>query len=92
MTLANTLPILLGLAWLLPLVSFVLIVFFGKHMGRHGWGPVFGQRGDYFRLCAVADCPGHLAVELSAGRCASWGRAGSGNRFHRSRSIAVSPD
>ena len=36
MNLASTLPVLLGLAWLLPLVSFVLIVFFGPRMGPHG--------------------------------------------------------
>ena len=30
------LPTLLGLAWLLPLASFVLIVFFGKRMGHGG--------------------------------------------------------
>jgi proton-translocating NADH-quinone oxidoreductase chain L len=36
MDLAATLPMLLGVAWLLPLASFVLIVFFGQHMGRHG--------------------------------------------------------
>ena len=36
MNLASTLPVLLGLAWLLPLVSFALIVFFGPRMGPHG--------------------------------------------------------
>ncbi|HEV2968915.1 MAG TPA: NADH-quinone oxidoreductase subunit L [Pirellulales bacterium] len=36
MNLAATLPVLLGLAWLLPLVSFALIVFFGPRMGKHG--------------------------------------------------------
>ena len=36
MNLASTLPMLLGLAWLLPLVSFALIVFFGPRMGQHG--------------------------------------------------------
>jgi len=30
------LPTLLGTAWLLPLASFVLIVFFGKRMGHGG--------------------------------------------------------
>ena len=30
------LPRLLGLAWLLPLVSFALIVFWGRRMGRGG--------------------------------------------------------
>ena len=36
MNLASTLPLLLGLAWLLPLVSFTLIVLFGPRMGQHG--------------------------------------------------------
>ena len=36
MTLASVLPLLLGLAWLLPLASFTLIVFFGRRMGAHG--------------------------------------------------------
>ena len=36
MDLTQTLPILLGLAWLLPLVSFALIVLFGPRMGKAG--------------------------------------------------------
>lgn len=36
MELTSTLPLLLGLAWLLPLASFVLIVFFGPRMGKSG--------------------------------------------------------
>ncbi len=36
MNLASTLPALLGTAWLLPLASFVLIVFLGPRMGKHG--------------------------------------------------------
>ena len=36
MDLATQLPQLLGLAWLLPLASFVLILFFGPRMGHHG--------------------------------------------------------
>ncbi len=36
MNLDSTLPVLLGLAWLLPLVSFTLIVLFGHRMGPHG--------------------------------------------------------
>jgi len=36
MDLGTTLPLLLGLAWLLPLASFVLIVFFGPRMGKAG--------------------------------------------------------
>ncbi len=35
-TLNTLLPALLGLAWLLPLASFLLIVFFGKRMGHGG--------------------------------------------------------
>ena len=33
---ASTLPTLLMWAWLVPLISFVFILFFGKHMGSHG--------------------------------------------------------
>ncbi|MFM9058952.1 MAG: NADH-quinone oxidoreductase subunit L [Planctomycetaceae bacterium] len=33
---ALRLPTLLGLAWLVPLVSFVAILFFGPRMGKHG--------------------------------------------------------
>ena len=33
---AIQLPLLLGLAWLVPLVSFVAILFFGPKMGPHG--------------------------------------------------------
>jgi len=36
MDLASQLPMLLGLAWLAPLVSFVAILFFGPRMGHHG--------------------------------------------------------
>ncbi len=36
MDLNTLLPTLLGLAWLLPLASFALIVFFGKRMGHGG--------------------------------------------------------
>ena len=36
MDLATTLPTLLGLAWIVPLVSFVAILFFGPRMGPHG--------------------------------------------------------
>jgi NADH:ubiquinone oxidoreductase subunit 5 (subunit L)/multisubunit Na+/H+ antiporter MnhA subunit len=36
MDLASQLPLLLGLAWLTPLASFVAILFFGPKMGPHG--------------------------------------------------------
>lgn len=36
MDLSSQLPLLLGLAWLTPLVSFVAILFFGPRMGPHG--------------------------------------------------------
>jgi len=36
MQLAAQLPLLLGLAWLTPLASFVAILFFGPRMGKHG--------------------------------------------------------
>ncbi len=37
MFLTTTLPLLLLLAWLLPLASFALIVFFGRRMGKAGY-------------------------------------------------------
>jgi hypothetical protein len=36
MDIAAQLPMLLGLAWLAPLASFVAILFFGPRMGPHG--------------------------------------------------------
>ena len=36
MDIAAQLPMLLGLAWLAPLASFVAILFFGPRMGHHG--------------------------------------------------------
>ncbi len=38
MAAAQLLPILLGIAWLIPLASFVAILFFGTRMGAHGKG------------------------------------------------------
>lgn len=38
MSIENLLPLLLGLAWLVPLASFVAILFFGPRMGAHGKG------------------------------------------------------
>jgi NADH-quinone oxidoreductase subunit L len=38
MDINQTLPMLLGLAWLLPLASFALIVLFGPRMGKSGRG------------------------------------------------------
>lgn len=40
-TLESSLPLLLGMAWLLPLVSFTLIVLFGPRMGKHGIGAAY---------------------------------------------------
>ncbi len=54
MSLANTLPLLLGLAWLLPLASFTLIVFFGKRMGRHGIGAGYLASGAIISACALS--------------------------------------
>ncbi len=34
----TTLPVLLGIAWLVPLASFTLILLFGPRMGKHGQG------------------------------------------------------
>lgn len=59
MNLSSTLPTLLGIAWLLPLASFVLILFFGKHMGSHGKGASYVACGAIigaFVLSAVSLC------------------------------------
>jgi NADH-quinone oxidoreductase subunit L len=41
----DLLPTLLGLAWLVPLVSFTLILFFGPRMGKHGIGAGYVATG-----------------------------------------------
>jgi NADH-quinone oxidoreductase subunit L len=41
MDLGYWLPLLLGVAWLLPLASFTIIVFFGPRMGKHGVGAAY---------------------------------------------------
>jgi hypothetical protein len=45
MNLPTTLPTLLGLAWLLPLASFVFVLFFGKYVGKHGKGASYIASG-----------------------------------------------
>lgn len=57
MELATLLPLLLVLAWLLPLVSFALIVLLGPRMGKHGQGAgvlATGAIGTAFVLSAIA--------------------------------------
>ncbi len=51
---ATTLPVLLGLAWLLPLASFVLIVFFGRHMGHHGKAAAYVACGAIISGCVLS--------------------------------------
>ena len=60
MNLTTLLPTLLGLAWLLPLASFVFIVFFGKRMG-HG-----GKAAGYLATAAIA---GGFVLSLAALIC-----------------------
>ncbi|MCX7670227.1 MAG: NADH-quinone oxidoreductase subunit L, partial [Anaerolineae bacterium] len=45
MDLEQLLPVLLGLAWLLPLASFAAIVFFGPRMGHAGRGAGYAAIG-----------------------------------------------
>jgi len=55
--LSTVLPFLLGLAWLLPLASFTLIVLFGPRMGKHGVAASYlatGAIGFGFVLSLVA--------------------------------------
>ena len=60
MDLTTLLPTLLGMAWLLPLASFVLIVFFGKRMG-HG-----GKAAGYLATAAIV---GGFVLSLAALIC-----------------------
>ena len=62
------LPLLLALAWLLPLASFVLILLFGPRMGRAGTTPLRGH-GRHRRSCVLSFAALVLvAVPSSAGR------------------------
>jgi NADH:ubiquinone oxidoreductase subunit 5 (subunit L)/multisubunit Na+/H+ antiporter MnhA subunit len=50
----STLPKLLGLAWLLPLVSFTLIVFFGPRMGKSGSKAGYVATGAVLASCVLS--------------------------------------
>ncbi len=64
MDLTSLLPLLLGLAWLLPLASFALIVFFGQRMGRGG------KAAGYVATAAIVGgvCPVARGADLLAQR------------------------
>jgi len=51
---ASTLPNLLAAAWLLPLLSFALILFFGKNMGQHGQGAARLAVGAIVASCVLS--------------------------------------
>jgi len=61
MELERLLPLLLGLAWLLPLASFALIVLLGPRMGRGG------RCAGYVAILAIA-----AAMVLSLAALAAW--------------------
>ena len=65
MAAAQLLPILLGIAWLIPLASFVAILFFGPRMGGHGKG-----------AAAVATSAIGASLFLSLIALVSWTLAG----------------
>ncbi len=50
----TTLPMLLGLAWLVPLASFALIVFFGPRMGKAGVGAGYVATGAILASCVLS--------------------------------------
>ncbi|MCC7084120.1 MAG: NADH-quinone oxidoreductase subunit L [Pirellulales bacterium] len=59
MNLPTALPTLLGTACLLPLLSFVVILFFGKYLGKHGKGASYVAAGAIigaFALSAISLC------------------------------------
>ena len=61
MELDRLLPLLLGTAWLLPLASFALLVFFGPRLGKHGKGAAY-----------VATAAIGLGFVLSAAALVAW--------------------
>ena len=79
---ATLLPTLLGPAWLLPLASFVLIVFFGKRMG-HG-----GKAAGYLATAAIVSgfVLSLVGLDLLAQRPSACGGA---RRAARSPSPAI---
>ena len=54
MDIATSLPLLLGLAWLLPLASFALIVLAGPKLGHHGRGAGFVATGAILASCVLS--------------------------------------
>ncbi len=50
----TTLPKLLGIAWLLPLASFVLILFFGRRMGKAGSKAGYLATAAILSSCAIS--------------------------------------
>src|SRR5215211_219252 len=54
MDLASALPTLLGIAWLVPLASFTLIVLFGQRMGKHGIYAGHLATGAILTSCALS--------------------------------------
>lgn len=71
-SLASSLPLLLGIAWLLPLVSFTLIVFFGPRMGKHGIGAAY--------LATLAIATGFLCSAIAL--CLWWNANGLSPKLH----------
>jgi proton-translocating NADH-quinone oxidoreductase chain L len=51
---ASTLPMLLAIAWLLPLASFAVIVLVGKYLGHHGRGAGFVSVGAIVTSCVLS--------------------------------------
>ncbi len=56
-----SLPTLLGIAWLVPLLSFTIILFFGPRLGPHGKNAAKVATGAILDfICMFTDCVHHL--------------------------------
>ena len=68
MELRHLLPLLLVIAWLLPLASFTAIVLFGPRMGKAGRGAGYVATGAIFlAFVLLGDRSGGLAAAASSG-------------------------
>jgi hypothetical protein len=79
MDLATQLPQLLGMAWLMPLASFVAILFFGPRMGHHGrnaaWVATAAIVTSLVLSLASPSSPGSVPIRCGGpSRRRSWGR------------------
>jgi NADH-quinone oxidoreductase subunit L len=84
MDINSGLPLLLGLAWLLPLASFVLILLFGSRMGRGGYYAA--------HLATVAIASGFVLSAVALGLWLVHHPLGGGHDAHAAQPSAICGD